>query len=90
MQEQMQRLQQQLEASQKVSTSFSTPARTAENSTRPTPSTQAKPTTSKEKPKKQAGKHFVVHQPHQLTIPEFAFNLQNILIKIQTTTCNES
>uniref|UniRef100_A0A8C9ZJI1 Protein MCM10 homolog n=1 Tax=Sander lucioperca TaxID=283035 RepID=A0A8C9ZJI1_SANLU len=77
MQEQMQRLQQQLEASQKVSTSSSTPVKAAGSTARPKPMTpkpkptaklaQAKPASTTPKTKAQSGRHLVVHQPHWLT-----------------------
>lgn len=62
MQEQMQRLQQQLEASQKGSSSSSTPDGAAGSLAGPkstTPkSTKAKPIAATQKTKIQAGKHF--------------------------------
>lgn len=61
MQEQMQRLQQQLEASQNLSTSSATPAKTAKNSTGPK-LIQVKTAAATKKTNTQAGKHFVVHQ----------------------------
>lgn len=74
MQEQMQRLQQQLEANQKASSSSSAPVTTKGRpagpktmTPKPTPPrqptsklTQAKPATTTQKTKTQAGKHFVV------------------------------
>lgn len=77
MQEQMQRLQQQLEASQNVSPSSSTQVPTAGSSagpkpmtTKPTPPRQptfkrtpAKPASTTQKARTPAGRHVVVHQP---------------------------
>lgn len=92
MREQMQRLQQQLEASQKVCTPSSTPVRTAVSSAgpkhmtpKPTPPqqltskvTQAKPAATTQKIKTEAGKQVVVYW--KLLLFHFTHNVQNKLI----------
>lgn len=70
MQEKMQQLQQQLEASQKASASSPPPvARTAEKPAELKPKapkvTQAKPTAAAQKAKAQAGRPFIVDQSQQ-------------------------